>query len=1176
MWQSLARSSLGARRRGVGKAVLGAAWVALWVGLCAWVVWFAHRQAASPRQEAIRVWCRTRVRYLHQDMRSAIARAQESTGLMKVFGRFGPRSSSSLQYWGVAGCVNNATLLKYTVRADQIANYSSSTVVMVLNGQDRATAEAITGYQVHSVLGLPAPRKRLYAVNLCGSTEQGFYLPPFTDFAPLVPPHILASLLAGKPSAGPPLSLGPGYVASVFVIPILRHPLPPSASPEQIRESISTGWAAVIHLEWRARDILNMLENGSTAYSFELYDSTQPGELVQIFGPQQPRLERGAVFPFVLPVAVVPPSDHVEPFPEGLFGRTYQAHCSFQGAYPRWDLVYAPMLLGLLVLLLALLLSTLIAVLAWKRRRMAEGVREMALCTAALERAERNKSETVANLSHELRTPIVGMIGMIDVLLESALEEWQRADLRDASACAGETVHLINRVLDLAKLQAGRLQLEDLPCCLASIAEEAVALAAQDAFGKGITVTCHVDQSVPPVLIGDPTRLLQVVGELAAHAVSNTPVGHVTFRLWCIAPHSQAPTTSPSQDQAVATPSPACHSSAASQASAAPQSPPAPSPWHQLAACARRFPPPTRLACGPQPLAKSRGGCNGRLDSEGGREGGGGHVRGRGARGGTWGGGTGRQGERSGSGGRASLGERAGLGERVMRRGKSGVDHGGAATGVGARGAGATCMVEPQNSSVEIAETDEMQQGILQQGRHDARSGDASTGDASTRDAGTRDAGTRDAGTRDAGTRGAGTSVEEQGGGGRLEREVAAWVEGACRARGEGEWMVVMACEDTSGGIPPAEMRWVLDPHGHSPHPKHTSSDAAVADTVGGGGCGGGGGGQGERGSSKKRRSIMPHPAAPLTHDQRAAARPAWTPYPLRFLLSTSLVAEMRGAMAALSHAATGTTILLALPMGGGEGAASRWDGEGDKGGEGVVAAVQAGQQVAGSSGLGGCTPCHAAAAVEPAALQQHVTPEQSLFLRGGSVGGCERSGTGAAESAEAAVRGVMAGLWVAVVDDNAVNRMVARRTLQGYGAHVLLLQSGEDALHALSTRAPSPPLHLLLLDLHMPPGIDGFETARRIRGMERTQQVPNTVEPTAAAGLENQGTEVGARRKGLCIIALTADLDVGVKKACLEAGMDGAVRKPIVAHELLAALTGAGFGVAPMKQGLFYHIQSL
>ncbi|CAI7735347.1 unnamed protein product [Closterium sp. NIES-53] len=72
--------------------------------------------------------------------------------------------------------------------------------------------------------------------------------------------------------------------------------------------------------------------------------------------------------------------------------------------------------------------------------------------------------------------------------------------------------------------------------------------------------------------------------------------------------------------------------------------------------------------------------------------------------------------------------------------------------------------------------------------------------------------------------------------GGQLEREVAAWVEDACRARGEGEWMVVMACEDMGGGIPPEEMRWVLDPFGGD---LHHSTCSSAADDGGGAAAGG-------------------------------------------------------------------------------------------------------------------------------------------------------------------------------------------------------------------------------------------------------------------------------------------------------------------------------------------------
>ncbi|GJP56670.1 hypothetical protein CLOM_g15721 [Closterium sp. NIES-68] len=218
-------------------------------------------------------------------------------------------------------------MLEYNVRADWIANYSTGTIIMLVNNQDRPLVENISGYPIRSVLGLASPEKDYYAVNVVGSVNPDFPLQPFTDFFPLVPPNLADSILAGKSTASPPVSVGPGYVASVFVIPIFRQALPANATVQQMRESFSTVWAGVIHLQGRARDILNMLGNGSTAYSFAMYDTTEPGKLIQVFGPDQPVLEKGSAFPFVLPVPIVAPPEHVEPFPEDLFGQTYEAHC---------------------------------------------------------------------------------------------------------------------------------------------------------------------------------------------------------------------------------------------------------------------------------------------------------------------------------------------------------------------------------------------------------------------------------------------------------------------------------------------------------------------------------------------------------------------------------------------------------------------------------------------------------------------------------------------------------------------------------------------------------------------------------------------------------------------------------------------------------------------------------
>ncbi|CAI5962671.1 unnamed protein product [Closterium sp. NIES-65] len=277
---------------------------------------------------------------------------QESVGRVTVFGHFGPRSSSNLSYWGLAGCVNNNSIMSYSLKADRIANYSTGTVIMLLSDQDRPLVESITGFPIQSVLGLPAPRKDLYGVNVCGSINPDLPLQPFTDFTPLVPPlatgHWWRASQAFRSVLVVPIFRHPlpanassqqirddlSIAWGVFVVPIFRHPLPANASSQQIRDALSIAWGGVFHLEWRTREIMQMLENGSSStYSFAMYDNTETGELKQFYGPDKPHLESRSVFPFVLPVPVAPP-DHVEPFPEDMLGSTYEAHCGYVVPYP--------------------------------------------------------------------------------------------------------------------------------------------------------------------------------------------------------------------------------------------------------------------------------------------------------------------------------------------------------------------------------------------------------------------------------------------------------------------------------------------------------------------------------------------------------------------------------------------------------------------------------------------------------------------------------------------------------------------------------------------------------------------------------------------------------------------------------------------------------------------------
>ncbi|MBA2447697.1 MAG: response regulator [Chloroflexi bacterium] len=143
---------------------------------------------------------------------------------------------------------------------------------------------------------------------------------------------------------------------------------------------------------------------------------------------------------------------------------------------------------------------------------------------------ERIKDEFVSTLSHELRTPMNGVIGMTELLLDTDLTPRQR-EYAQAVERSGETLlGLINDILDFSKIQAGKLELEAIDLDVREVVEDVATLLAEQAHGKEIELASLVHRDVPAGLRGDPGRLRQVLTNLVGNAVKFTARGEVVVR----------------------------------------------------------------------------------------------------------------------------------------------------------------------------------------------------------------------------------------------------------------------------------------------------------------------------------------------------------------------------------------------------------------------------------------------------------------------------------------------------------------------------------------------------------------------------------------------------------------------------------------------------------------------
>jgi two-component system sensor histidine kinase/response regulator len=151
--------------------------------------------------------------------------------------------------------------------------------------------------------------------------------------------------------------------------------------------------------------------------------------------------------------------------------------------------------------------------------------------TIELENAVRAKSQFLANMSHEMRTPLHGVLGMLELVRQTGLRPAHQRFVETAQRSAETLLSVINEVLDLSKIEAGRVELEHSVFDLRTVIEEATEAFSDPAYSKGLEIGCFVPADLPVALVGDPGRLRQILTNLIGNAIKFTERGEISVRV---------------------------------------------------------------------------------------------------------------------------------------------------------------------------------------------------------------------------------------------------------------------------------------------------------------------------------------------------------------------------------------------------------------------------------------------------------------------------------------------------------------------------------------------------------------------------------------------------------------------------------------------------------------------